>query len=92
MKKIYSGTDMKNVDNYTINSLGIPSLVLMERAALCVANAVKDETEKKIIAVCGTGNNGADGICAIRILYSYGLRNLAVISVGDESKATDEFK
>ena len=35
MKNIVTGTDMKKVDSYTINTIGIPSLVLMERAAEC---------------------------------------------------------
>ena len=34
MKNIVTGTDMKKVDSYTINTIGIPSLVLMESAAL----------------------------------------------------------
>ena len=29
MKNIVTGTDMKKVDSYTINTIGIPSLVLM---------------------------------------------------------------
>ena len=40
MKNIVTGTDMKKVDSYTINTIGIPSLVLMERAALSVAEIV----------------------------------------------------
>lgn len=105
MKKIYSGTDMKKVDDYSINLLGIPSLVLMERAALCVANTVKsiyekekdnsidmiNADEKHIVALCGVGNNGADGICAIRILKSFGYNNLSIVTIGDETKATEEY-
>lgn len=61
MKNIVTGTDMKKVDSYTINTIGIPSLVLMERAALSVAEIVcKNQLkDKKILVVAGVGNNGA---------------------------------
>lgn len=64
MKNIVTGTDMKKVDSYTINTIGIPSLVLMERAALSVAEIVcKNQLkDKKILVVAGVGNNGADGV------------------------------
>ena len=36
MKKLMNGAQMKMIDTYSIQEVGIPSLVLMERAALCV--------------------------------------------------------
>ena len=66
---------MKEIDQNTINGVGIPSMVLMERAALAVAEAAermaaerKLGKKARILAVCGTGNNGADGVAAGRIL------------------------
>ena len=61
MKNIVTGTDMKKVDSYTINTIGIPSLVLMERAALSVAEIVcKNQLkDKKILVVAGVGNKSA---------------------------------
>lgn len=74
MKNIVTGTDMKKVDSYTINTIGIPSLVLMERAALSVAEIVcKNQLkDKKILVVAGVGNNGADGVAICRILHLKG--------------------
>ena len=62
MERIISGTDMKKVDEYTINEVGIPSLVLMERAAKSVADLIEETTDKnsEVIAIAGTGNNGAE--------------------------------
>lgn len=78
MKKEYlvSAIEMKQLDDNTINKTGIPSLVLMERASLavaeCVMNRLKGNKSERILVVSGNGNNGADGICAGRILAEYG--------------------
>lgn len=82
---------MKAADAYTIGQVGIPSLVLMERAALGVAGQAKEgwSRDEPIWAVCGMGNNGADGAAAARILFLEGFRAAAVL-VGDEGKATPE--
>ena len=70
---------MKAIDQNTINGVGIPSMVLMERAALAVTEAAERmAAERKLgkkarnLAVCGTGNNGADGVPAGRILQGRG--------------------
>ena len=51
MERIISGTDMKKVDEYTINEVGIPSLVLMERAAKSVADLIEETTDKNSAAM-----------------------------------------
>ena len=43
MKKLMNGAQMKMIDTYSIQEVGIPSLVLMERAALCVTEAVLEK-------------------------------------------------
>ena len=40
MEYIVSGSEMKKVDEYAIKRLGIPSMVLMERAALSVVDLI----------------------------------------------------
>lgn len=78
MKKEYlvSAKEMKQLDENTIIKTGIPSLVLMERASKAVADCVMKYCDitgaDKILVVAGNGNNGADGICAGRILKEYG--------------------
>lgn len=82
---------MKNVDNYTINTVGMPSMVLMERAALAVAKYIKKscKNDKKVLCICGMGNNGADGVAVARILTQWGYF-AEVMLVGDRNKATAE--
>lgn len=79
MKYLADAAMAKACDLRTVNEAGIPSMVLMERAALGVAKVVKEELLKngtagagKIISVCGTGNNGADGVACARILREEG--------------------
>lgn len=48
MKKLMNGAQMKRIDVYSIQEVGIPSLVLMERAALCVTEAVLEKIKRRI--------------------------------------------
>lgn len=83
---------MKEVDRYSIETMKIPSVVLMERAALSVCDVMRQIISKKqkIIAVCSVGNNGADGLCCARILWQRGYAS-AICLVGNLDKATKEF-
>lgn len=89
MRQILSAAQMKKADASTINNHHIPSLVLMERAALAVVKYVPSYNCEDIVVVCGTGNNGADGVAIARILH---LREYAVsvILVGSSEKYTAE--
>lgn len=92
MKYLADAAMAKECDRRTIEEAGIPSLVLMERAALGIAETVKNEfsIDKKIISVCGTGNNGADGAACARILKEEGY-DTHILYIGDIEKATPEF-
>ena len=74
MKKIVSASQMQICDNRTINENKIPSLVLMERAALKVVETISNTfpDAKKFAVVCGPGNNGGDGVAVARLLYLSG--------------------
>lgn len=93
MKYLVSAKQMKAIDDYTIHEIGIPSLVLMERAALAVAKEISKRCTgtEKILAVCGMGNNGADGVCTARILREAGFM-VSVLLAGEEEKASEEMK
>lgn len=93
MRYVLDADSMKNVDSYSINTLGIPSVVLMERAALSVTEAieskVKGNIHTDIICVCGRGNNGADGLAVARQLYLKGY-NVDVYIINSHA-STKEF-
>ena len=84
---------MKAIDSYTIQVVGIPSMVLMERAALKVVECVKEHSTRcdRMLVICGMGNNGADGIAAARMLLLDGYQ-VDVLLLGEEKHATEELK
>ena len=70
MKELLGAAAMKEADKRTIQNIGVPSLVLMERAALSVFEEIKKRRQGQIKALvfAGTGNNGADGLAVARML------------------------
>ena len=68
--RILTPEAMREVDRVAIEEYGIPGLVLMENAALAVADAVGERfPEASSVALfCGPGNNGGDGLAAARHL------------------------
>ncbi len=103
MKYITDAEEAKQIDNISINEIGIPSLVLMERAALSVVNEIekkyiaklksdsKRNTEIKVLVVSGMGNNGADGVAAARMLMHDGIKT-DIKLVGNIEHASDEMR
>lgn len=89
MKPVLTSEEMKECEQYTIEQVGIPSLVLMEKAALFVCSRMKEDVYGTILIICGYGNNGADGLAAARILAGNG-HHVRTIMVGNAEKATEE--
>lgn len=72
--RILSAEAMREVDRAAIEELGLPGLVLMENAAIGVADAIGEvyaEAESAAI-FCGPGNNGGDGLAVARHLAARG--------------------
>lgn len=76
MKYAVTAAEMKLYDQKTISEIGIPSLVLMERAALETVRVLLAERKemKRVLIVAGTGNNGGDGLAVGRMLASLGAK------------------
>ena len=104
MKRIVLAGEMKELDAYTINEVGIPSLVLMERAALALAERIlaflsenKAEHESvfqgsifcPVLVAAGIGNNGGDGIAIARILHCRGV-SVDLLMAGSKNRMTAE--
>lgn len=100
MEYVVTAKEMKAYDSYTIDNLGIPALVLMERAALHVAEAVAEYTppvqqsgrRTKVLVAAGSGNNGGDGLAAARLLTDRGYCVDTVLIGGGLGRLSDQTK
>ena len=96
MKYLVTAQEMKQYDKNTIEYLGIPGPVLMERAALAAEDFLKERFDAvkkrtKVLIFAGMGNNGGDGLALARLLLADGYP-VAVRLVGDPEKATEQWK
>lgn len=92
MIRVLTSGAMSAADKNTIAG-GIPSLVLMERAALSVLKVIREcELDTSNVCVlCGTGNNAADGVAIARLLIEEG-DNADLYLLGDEARYSPEMK
>lgn len=87
MEYLVTAEEMKRCDGNTIKHFGMPSMVLMERAALACARELLDRDRqlqeamrpfghvpagRRTLVVAGTGNNGGDGLAIGRLLHQAG--------------------
>jgi len=77
--QLLNAAQMRELDRWAIEELGIPSLVLMENAGREVARVTSDYLRQhaeigkaKVWIFCGSGNNGGDGFVAARHLLNGG--------------------
>ena len=63
--------EVSSLDARCYSEFGLSEDILMEHAANGMANYIRANFSKnsKIIIVCGSGNNGADGIACARLLH-----------------------
>ncbi len=87
---VVTGEQMRAIDQYAIKSMEIPSIVLMENAALQVINKIDLNLRHSFAIFCGTGNNGGDGLAIARGLINHG-KDVSVFIVGDRKSITNEF-
>lgn len=93
MELLVTGNQMKKLDTFTIQEMGVPSLVLMERAGLAVYDEMLREgfPLTRTLVLCGGGNNGADGVVIARLLFLAGY-DVDVCILGNPGHFTEEMK
>jgi NAD(P)H-hydrate epimerase len=100
--KILSANQIREADLFTIENEPVSSIDLMERAASACAEWIVDDyksqlsgnlgsNEVETAIVCGTGNNGGDGLAIARMLFDRGF-SVSLYVAGDVSKASPDFK
>lgn len=89
---LVTASQMKRYDANTIEKIGIPGLVLMERAALVTVEEIQKTCparQAKVLVAAGCGNNGGDGLAIGRLLMLQGYR-VELVMIGDPMKCTEE--
>ena len=72
---ILHAEEMNKLDEFAIGHIGIPQCVLMERAALGVADCILKQFENpSVLVLSGPGNCGGDGLALARILLDKGIK------------------
>lgn len=92
--KLTTAEQMRELDRQAIEERKISSLELMDRAAEGVAEAVLHLLRpgvrgSRAAVLCGSGNNGGDGIAAARLLFLSGIR-VRVFLAGSYEKLTPD--
>jgi hydroxyethylthiazole kinase-like uncharacterized protein yjeF len=86
---------VRAVDAWAINEIGIPGVVLMENAGRSCAEFIEgklaDVAEPKVCIFCGVGNNGGDGCVIARHLINVGF-GVTVVVCGDRTKIKGDAK
>ena len=81
---ILTAEEMRTTDRVTVEKYGVASIDLMRHAGRAVARFVECEFSacRRIVVLCGKGNNGGDGFVAARALAEAG-PTVQVLLLGD---------
>jgi NAD(P)H-hydrate epimerase len=69
--KVLNPDEMRRMDETCIHKYKVPAQILMENAALSALSVIQEEyPHHSVLLLCGSGNNGGDGLALARILFS----------------------
>src|SRR5205085_9474323 len=84
MQPVFTAAEMRAVDARAIETLGIPGTRLMENAGAGAAEVIARRFApirgRRVIVICGKGNNGGDGFVVARRLRTRGARVEVVLT------------
>lgn len=81
---LYRASQVRALDRIAIEEMGIPGVCLMERAGSAAFAVLQScwPKARRIVVLCGTGNNGGDGYVVARLAYLAGY-DVTVLQLGD---------
>jgi hydroxyethylthiazole kinase-like uncharacterized protein yjeF len=84
---LYTAEQVRELDRTAIEAAGIPGYTLMSRAGAAAWDALRGDwpEARRIVVVCGTGNNGGDGYVLARLALQANCR-VAVLQAGDVTR------
>ena len=79
--KIFTGTQIKELDKFTIENEPVASIDLMERAAKAIVRVLREEWDNRIpfVVFAGPGNNGGDALAVARLMAEAGYKVTAFL-------------
>ncbi len=86
--KIATVSQMRAMDRRAIEDYGIPETLLMENAGLAAYRVLQDRfpvNGRRILILCGSGNNGGDGLVVARAILADGGKPQVVL-LGDPER------
>ncbi len=87
--RVMSRDEVRRVDAWAIEEVGVPGVVLMENAGRSCAELVQQKLagvdQPKVCIFCGTGNNGGDGYVIARHLLNAGF-SVRIVLCGERDK------
>lgn len=87
--RVMSREEVRQVDAWAMQEIGVPGVVLMENAGRsCAELAIRklaSVTDPSVCVFCGVGNNGGDGYVVARHLLNAGVSTRTVLC-GDPAK------
>ena len=93
MKRIATRKEMQAIDAYSIHEIGIPGMVLMEKASMALYDEVKTrfpDGYSRCLIVVEKGNNGGDGLALGRLLTEAGYP-LDIYEIGAIANASESY-
>jgi NAD(P)H-hydrate epimerase len=73
----FTAEGLRTIDRHAVEQYGIPSIVLMENAAIALRDAALSLVQRfslnGALILCGPGNNGGDGFALARHLHIAGI-------------------
>jgi NAD(P)H-hydrate epimerase len=94
MSLVVTAAEMRALDRETIDTVGVPGVVLMESAGRGVVDVIARHYEvprARVVVFCGPGNNGGDGFVVARHLANRGAA-VVVALVGERGKTKGDAK
>jgi hydroxyethylthiazole kinase-like uncharacterized protein yjeF len=81
---LYRAQDLRELDRITSEEMDIPGYTLMTRAGGAAFRLLRHSwpRARRVVVVCGTGNNGGDGFVMARLAHEAGLQ-VEVLLLGE---------
>ena len=92
--KLATSDMISKIDAYSAEKLAIPTLELMKKSGIAVADAVRKRVPEgsRVVILAGGGNNGGDGYAAaVELIEGYSVLVFDVFSRGQKSEAGKHF-